>query len=366
MIFLIDLPPPIHGMSSINLALLTLCRKGSKVDCINTVPSYFSSSLFGSKFWFLVKIIHTLYCYLLLLIFSSKDSSGLAYRSVNGGFGQLFDVIYFFILRAFKYKIYVHHHSFKYLSKGTHIFSFLIRILGKNSIHIVLGEGMKNRLVEVYGVHEDRILVLSNTAFFCCKDKRLRITDNTFLEIGYLSNITFEKGINEVLSLFKELKVKGVKFKGIIAGPVLESEVSKAIDDFVNVSLDVEYIGEVYGEKKDSFFKSLDVLVFPSQYENEAEPLVLYEAANYGALLIGSQQGCMKETLKSLHGYSFPIGNEWVSNAVNTISSEKKIKSFSHAKRVEREKKFIDIVNHSTDSLGKLINRFNQYENSKP
>jgi glycosyltransferase involved in cell wall biosynthesis len=72
----------------------------------------------------------------------------------------------------------------------------------------------------------------------------------------------------------------------------------------------MKYLSSVYGENKKNYFSNLDVFIFPSIYKNEAEPLVIYEAAQYGSIIIGSEIGCMKEVIKSLNGLSYPISDQ--------------------------------------------------------
>ncbi|MCG3024525.1 glycosyltransferase, partial [Escherichia coli] len=69
----------------------------------------------------------------------------------------------------------------------------------------------------------------------------------------------------------------------------------------------VKYFGPVYGEDKTRFLNDLDVFIFPSRYYNEAEPLVVYEAAASGNYVIGSEVGSMKEAIQKVHGFSYPL-----------------------------------------------------------
>ena len=105
----------------------------------------------------------------------------------------------------------------------------------------------------------------------------------------------------------KILNELGFKVIGKLAGPIHDLNLAKKI-----ISLDAEcayfsYIGPVYGKAKNEFYQDLDVFIFPSKYLNEAEPLVLFEAAQCGVFSIGSDVGCVSDILSALGGVSICV-----------------------------------------------------------
>lgn len=353
MIFLLDLPGPVHGMSNVNLAFLKLCQKRFSVKIINTVPSYLSV-LFGGIFWGVTKFMHTLFCFFKLVYFLIVDVEKVVYRPINGGMGQVYDIVYVVLCRIFNAKVYIHHHSFNYLSKYSLLFNLLIRFAGDNVKHIVLGHEMALKLMQKYKVEEIKIFVVSNIAFFDGNELDSKKPEDTIV-IGYLSNLCLEKGIDTVAYLFKSLANNGIKFKGLIAGPISDDKVKFIINDLVTELDNVDYIGGVYSEDKDEFFKSLDIFLFPSRYKNEAEPLVLYEAAKYGALVLGSQQGCMREVIDRLGGYSFPIDQNWLGECENIINELFCANEVFKGRKIRR-RLFLQLKNTELTSLDRLVN----------
>ncbi len=56
-------------------------------------------------------------------------------------------------------------------------------------------------------------------------------------------------------------------------------------------------MGPLYGAQKEQFYRQLDVFLFPTNYANEAEPLVIYEAMRQGVHVIACDRGSIAEML---------------------------------------------------------------------
>ncbi len=302
MIFLADLPPPIHGMSSINLAFCDVLKKAAqgKVVVINTSPSI-PGKYFNTYFWILAKIgMIPMLTVKLIKGFTNSQHSTL-YRAINGGAGQVFDIIYLAVARIFGIKIFIHHHSCNSISKKKLLFSLLNKVAGKDAIHIVLGMEMKLGLCNKYQILDSSIRIQSNLAFFDSMPKISKSTEfsNQVLRIGHLSNLCEEKGLGVFIELCAILESREVEFEAVLAGPF----VNKVAEQLYKQSdCNINYLGPLYGESKQDFYQSIDLFVFPSMYFNEAEPLVLYEAAQYGVFLIGTKRGCMPSVISSFEG----------------------------------------------------------------
>ena len=90
--------------------------------------------------------------------------------------------------------------------------------------------------------------------------------------IGFLSNISIEKGIDVFFELVAELQDKGCNTSILIAGLFHDNNVKKFVLSQISRNRSINYLGPVYGGKKIEFFNNIDLLVLPSR--NEAEPLV--------------------------------------------------------------------------------------------
>ena len=319
MIFLGDLPNPVHGMSSVNNAVLDEAKSaGIELRVINTVPSY-AAGFFGGKLWPVFKFFHSILCFFKLFFYLIRFNN-IVYRPINGGSGQLYDLIYLFVIKLFRSEVIIHHHSFNYLNNYSALYSRLNEMAG-SALHVVLGDSMGERLIELYGVHKSQIHVLSNVSFFDKGNQSISTygPDDSLVSVGHLANLCIEKGVGDFIDLCRSLVNMKVPFEAYIAGPFTDSVSKTLVLSACEEIAQINYLGPLYGEKKDSFFKSLDVFVFPSQYCNEAEPLVLYEAGEFGVLNVGTKRGCMSSVINSLGGYAIDETDTLVSDMASVV-----------------------------------------------
>ena len=61
----------------------------------------------------------------------------------------------------------------------------------------------------------------------------------------------------------------------------------------------IEYVGPVFGNTKSQFLSSIDLLVFPTRYLNEAQPLIIYEAQAMGVVVSASERGCIAQMISA-------------------------------------------------------------------
>ena len=234
-----------------------------------------------------------------LFIFWLLSGGRTVYMGISGGYGQIFDVCFLLLSRLFGAKCYIHHHSFNYLNKRFFLTQWLISVAGKAATHIVLCDCMAESLKAQYPNSVKTTITLSNAVFIdtpivndASKDKV-----DAPLKIGFLSNISKEKGIDLFISLIESVgDDTGLKVKALIAGPFQDAATQAIVMKRVGLLADrLDYIGPQYGSDKDDFLASLDVLVFPTPpFVNEAAPLVIYEALSQGTPVIAIDIGCIK------------------------------------------------------------------------
>ncbi len=351
-IYLADLPKPVHGMSNVNDNFLkSIKSRKQDVKVIDTAPDFLSNT-FPSKSYTLSKFFNFFICVFKLLkeLIFTKNTNTL-YRPINAGLGQIYDITFIIIARLFRIKIFIHHHSFFYLNKKRFLTKTLIKLASRKATHIVLGSVMRNLLEERYSCNQE-IFILSN--IFINKDHLFSKSkkNSDLIVLGHLANLSREKGVLRFIETVKFLNEIGLNVTGEIAGPIHDNSINQIIRNETLNNKFLNYHGPLYGVDKEKFLERLDIFLFPSSYKNEAEPLVLYEAAKFGCLLVGSPIGCMKEVILSLGGECLEPNNfsyEHIGKIINISIRKGSLSNESRNKRI----KVYDLL--KKDNNSKLI-----------
>ncbi len=286
-------PPPVHGQSLVHEAVRKrLLALNVQPFVINISPSSLDRSL-SVRLSRIKKVIGSIGLYARTLLF--KECRSL-YIGVSGGYGQLYEVAFVALARLFRRQIFLHHNTYSYVTKRKLVAWLLTRVSGPKAVHIVLCEDMAFRLKVLYkSVH--RVVVLSNvvhiTANQCATDK----SKDSLRAIGFLSNISLDKGILEFLDVLGCLENEGLTLRGFIAGPFQDKEIEATVMKRLSRLKTARYVGPKYDQEKDSFFDAIDVLLFPTRYEAEADPLTIYEAMSCGVPVIAWERGCIANIL---------------------------------------------------------------------
>lgn len=315
--FVGPLPPPVHGFSNINLQMLDRLRITAKVRVFNTAPVLGMDTL-GAKIknWFRRGALMISFFWFCIF----ERPKGI-YIGLSGGLGQISDAIHIAVARLTGTKVFIHHHSFAYLH-NVKFYNRLCMRLSSNSRHILLCENMAEKFVGLYGIDIRQTVVLSNGAFLQhteVLDTAKPITSSV-LTLGFLSNITAEKGIEEFFDIVKRLQFEKLPVKALVAGPVA-AEIESHFFEMLKNSVDVKYLGPVYGKEKKVFFETIDLLLFPTKYVNEAEPLTIIEAMRCGIPVLAAGRGCIASMIDDGCGKVFPLFDHFVVDATGYIKS---------------------------------------------
>jgi glycosyltransferase involved in cell wall biosynthesis len=277
-------PPPLHGMSAINQAVYErLLNEKKNIIKLDTAPKTLKRDLF-SRFSRLGKILRAWF-----RLLQAQGKRDVLYLSLSGGWGQIYDFVSLLIARLKKMRCIIHHHNFSYLQRKRVLTALLFLVTGEDTYHVVLCHEMANVLYQQYGRHL-KTLILSNLSFLINQSNKFSYP-MALQRIGFLSNITRAKGGETMIRLAQEIREAALPLRVIMAGPCPEDDLEKQLQRAVKEGL-LEWRGPVYGEEKTKFWQEIDVLVFPS-YENEAEPLVVWEALMASRPVITFRRGCL-------------------------------------------------------------------------
>lgn len=325
-------PPPVHGLSAVNAAVYSaLMEKGHSPHRINLAGVSLRRDLW-SQVQRLPRVLRGLGAFAVL----STRPRQTMYISVSGGMGQLYELLFVAVGRFCRARIFLHHHSFAYIDQPNLITRMLLGVAGGGATQIVLSPGMGERLKSRYPVRA--LAVVSNAALLLDADASSFAQRDQLRSVGFISNIAAEKGIFEFLDLIAAAEGMGLGVVAKIAGPFQDTATEARVAARLRSLRSVEYVGPVYGERKETFFSQIDVLVFPTRYLNEAEPLVLHEAMSRGVPVIAYGRGAIPEIVAPGAGKVVEPATPFVPAALKQLRAWlEDSSSFARASQVARQ-----------------------------
>jgi glycosyltransferase involved in cell wall biosynthesis len=308
-------PPPTHGMSVVNRAILDQLKSMGATPVVIDV----STPNLGSCI--LLRLCRTLKVFFAMVRFASmlglRDAK--LYMSVSGGLGQIYEIYFAMMARLSGMKLFMHHHSFAYLYKRKLYTQILINVAGSSCVHVTLSKKMARQLKILYKAPDP--LSISNVVFQPCKKVVLNKSCKELTTIGFISNISSEKGVFEFLDLMTAIDAEKLSIKALLAGPFQNPNIEKAVYNRLAHTQSVQYVGPKYGVDKDNFFDQIDVIVFPTRYFNEAEPLIVLEAMNRGIPIIAYGRGCIPEIVGENCGKIIDMNDDFLPIALEQIKT---------------------------------------------
>ena len=216
-------------------------------------------------------------------------------------------------------RLFLSHHSFACINEKRLLMQLLQVVAGETSVNLFLCDCMAAKFAVAYPVVKTRQwLVLNNVGRIERDEVRpSRHDDPPPLTLGFISNISFEKGIADVFDLVSSLQERGCAVRALIAGPTADPEVQAYLERrLAEGGGCVEWIGPVYGEDKARFFERVHLLVFPTRYAVEAQPNVLLEALRFGIPCLSTDRGCITEDLEGSGSLVLPRDSSFVEGAL--------------------------------------------------
>jgi glycosyltransferase involved in cell wall biosynthesis len=218
------------------------------------------------------------------------------YMPLNKGGAMYYNLAALLVARLRGWRTLVHHHVYLYLRNYDWRVRVLDRLLGPRGMHLVLCPDMRRRLVDLYDAKTPFAYLPSTIVG--SMDGGDSATNGAEARaprrLGHISNLTEAKGALLAIRTFAKLRAKGHDVEMILAGPSTEPAVDRAIEDAQReFGASFDYRGPVYGEAKQRFFQDIDVLLFPSTFRLEAQPIVLSEAFAFGKPALAIAISCV-------------------------------------------------------------------------
>ena len=311
-LFIIHLPPPVHGAGKIGQYIYESIPVNNSFECffINLSTSDHLSEI-GKQGIKKTMLILKLYLKVLKEIFIRRYD--YCYMTINSkGAGFYKDMIIVLILKILKYKMIYHYHNKGIANvKKNWLNDKLYRIQFKNSRTILLSKLLYGD-IEKY-VPEEMVYYCSNGI---PQGENVDIellnslrSQKNVPELLFLSNMIREKGVFTLLEACKLLNLRGVMFRAVFIGAWSDIKEEDFMDYIVknNLANYVTYAGKKYDDEKSSYFSNADIFVFPTFYTYETFGLVNLEAMLYGLPVITTDEGAISEVVEdNCNGFIVP------------------------------------------------------------
>ncbi|MDD2476663.1 MAG: glycosyltransferase family 4 protein [Dysgonamonadaceae bacterium] len=298
-LFLLHLPPPVHGSSIVGKAIKEshIINRSFKTRYVNLLVSRSVDETGKTKFTKLLRFISSWIKLLIELINKRPNLCYFALTSTGNAFYK--DVSLVFLLRLFKIKIVFHLHN-KGIKRNSSkkINHLLYRYVFRKSYVILLSKYLYYDIDEF--VSEEQLFICPNGV----EDISLQ-TSRKFkqasppINIIFLSNLIKSKGVFVLIEACEILYKKDYNIKCDFIGgegDVSSNEFQRVVEDNGVVGI-VKYLGKKYDKEKDEAYKNADIFVLPTQ--NDCFPLVLLEAMQYGLPVVSTYEGGIPDIVEN-------------------------------------------------------------------
>lgn len=306
-LFLLHLPPPIHGASMIGEYI-----KNSELINQEFICEFMSISTARSleevghhkldKVTAVFKIYYSIFNALV------KNRYDLCYLTINSkGLAFFKEMVIVFLCKLFNCNIVYHYHN-QGVAKANKkiIYNLLYRYQFKNSRALMLSPLLYADIAKY--LPESRISYCSNgipvDKTIDLEDLQLRRHQNKIAKLLFLSNLMESKGVYVLLEACKILKSQNINFTITFIGAPMDIDEAK-FNEYVlsnNLSDIADYKGKKYGKQKSKYFSSADIFIHPTL--DDAFPLVVLEAMQYGLPIVTTNEGSLPEIVENgINGY---------------------------------------------------------------
>jgi len=290
-LFMVQLPPPVHGASLRNQSLVDSrllqdsfdirVQALSFANSVNDIGKLSASKIFKSLTYAL-RLAKNLWSFKPdLAYFTITPTGGAFYR----------DVFFVILLKVFSTRIIYHLRGIGIRSSATKnklsaaIYNFVFR----NAKVVCLS---KSHLKDIQGLPYATHYVVHN-GIKIEADQHWPAVRNEVFQFLFLSNFVKSKGIFELIEAVKKLSAKRTDFRVLMVGAEVDVTNSELIEHVQSLGLGniIEISGPKYGEEKYKAIHHCDAMVFPTYYPFEVFPGVILEAMQCGKAVISTYHG---------------------------------------------------------------------------
>jgi len=301
-LFIMHLPPPVHGAAMVGKWIHDSKRINETFSCqyinLTTASSLSDIGKVGLKklISFIKMVVHI---HRIVKMFKPD----LIYITPNASGGAFYkDFVVVTLLKRMGCRVLCHYHNKGVRRRQMHTIDDLL--------YRRYFDGIKVLLI-VPQLYDDmkKYLRIRDT-YFCpngvphamqCDPDRDPDRHNEVPEILYLSNLFISKGILDLLDALYLLRGEGYNFHCTVVGAEAFAMNGDRLREEINnrhLQNRVTYVGPKYGAEKDAYLDQADIMAFPTYYAKECFPLVNLEAMERKIPIVSTQEGGIPYMIK--------------------------------------------------------------------
>ena len=294
-LFILHLPPPVHGAAMVGKYIKDSKLIKSSFDC-RYINLAIASNLEDIGRMGVNKILGTLKLLVNIKRTVKDFRPDLVYVTPNakgGAFYKDFTVVQ--LLKTLGCNVIVHYHNKGVSTMQTKWHYNLMYHFFFNNIKVILLSELLFDDVKKYVQHKDVFICPNGIPV---TDVEYKERNNLVPHLLFLSNLIESKGVFVLFDALKILSDKGCPFVcDFVGGETAEIDRKRFAEEIEERELNklVFYHGKKYGNDKDDMFQNADIFVFPSYYPNECFPLVLLEAMQFGLPIVTTKEGAIAD-----------------------------------------------------------------------
>jgi glycosyltransferase involved in cell wall biosynthesis len=307
---------PVHGVSVINNALHTLMmQRGLRPAIIDLSPGSRSRGLT----YHAVRMARTAWGVLRILGAALAPTRRRYVMHLDGGAGLVYNLVLALALRVTGQAVLFYHHSSRYVFGGSAIMRLLLTVAG-GAPQVFCSGKMAALFFERYRP-QGQTLLINNAAWVTPGPGTSRREDGGPLRLGFLSALSFEKGLGRAIETLRTLRRRGVPAElavgGALGDPAARQLIEKAAAEFGSALL---VRGLLQGRESDAFRSGLDYFLFPSLYPHETQSLAVPEALSAAVPVIAYDHRFVGEVVGQ-GGLLIPPTADYAAGAADWIQS---------------------------------------------
>jgi len=300
LLMLIQLPPPVHGVSVANELLANSQLLRQKFD-VRVVDYRFSGSLEEMQKKSMIKYLRFLKLFIKVFFILIFKRPSLVYFTISPlGSSFIRDSLMVLLFKVFCVKVYLHLHGKGIGSINNSVLINYYRYIFSRCRIISISNILATDIATVYDVSKVRVCMNGvQSCFFSDKDGLDDFPVVNNFNVVYFSNLLPMKGIDIFLEVARKVSLVNADVSFHIVGPPNMKFDQSDIDDyfisFPEVKNRVNFHGGLYGDDKKRLLSKMDILIHPTR--NDALPLVILEAMSCGACVLASDQGGIPDVI---------------------------------------------------------------------